>query len=151
VLVAPLSASSLARWVQGLADTLLASTLLACEAPVLAAAAMNTAMWRAAPVRRNWKQLKGFERVLSLEPEAGLLACDRQGDGRMAEPALLLLGLESLQLWGWRRDWLGRRLLVTAGPTQEFLDPARCLTNPSSGLMGVMLAQAAACAVPRWN
>lgn len=143
VLVAPLSASSLARWVQGLADTLLASTLLACEAPVLAAAAMNTAMWRAAPVRRNWKQLKGFERVLSLEPEAGLLACDRQGDGRMAEPALLLLGLESLQLWGWRRDWLGRRLLVTAGPTQEFLDPARCLTNPSSGLMGVMLAQAA--------
>ena len=61
----------------------------------------------------------------------------------MADPAVLLLALESLLLWGWRRDWVGRRLLVTAGPTQEFLDPVRCLTNPSSGLMGVLLAQAA--------
>ena len=61
----------------------------------------------------------------------------------MAEPALLLLALESLALWGWRRDWLGRRLLVTAGPTREPLDPARCITNASTGLMGVMLAQAA--------
>ena len=143
VLLAPLSASSLGRWVHGLADTLLASTLLATEAPVLAAAAMNTSMWQAAPVRRNWQQLQSVERVLPLAPAAGLLACDRQGDGRMAEPALLLLALESLALWGWRRDWQGRRLLVTAGPTREPLDPARCLTNGSTGLMGVMLAQAA--------
>ncbi|MCP9772009.1 bifunctional phosphopantothenoylcysteine decarboxylase/phosphopantothenate--cysteine ligase CoaBC [Synechococcus sp. Tobar12-5m-g] len=143
VLVAPLSATSLGRWVHGLADTLLASTLLACEAPVLAAAAMNTAMWRAAPVQGNWERLLAMEGVLPLLPETGLLACDRLGEGRMADPALLLLGLESLLLWGWRRDWQGRRLLVTAGPTQEFLDPARCLTNPSSGLMGVLLAQAA--------
>lgn len=143
VLLAPLSATSLGRWVHGLADTLLASTLLATEAPVLAAAAMNTSMWQAAPVQRNWQLVQGMERVLPLGPAEGLLACDRQGAGRMAEPAQLLLGLESLALWGWRRDWLGLRLLVSAGPTREPLDPARCLTNPSTGLMGVMLAQAA--------
>ena len=143
VLVAPLSATSLARWVHGLGDSLLASTLLACEAPVLAAAAMNTSMWSAPAVQANWEQLRRWPRVLPLGPAAGLLACDRQGDGRMAEPELLVLALESLALWGWQRDWQGRRLLVSAGPTREFLDPARCLTNPSTGRMGVLLAQAA--------
>ncbi|WP_216902263.1 bifunctional phosphopantothenoylcysteine decarboxylase/phosphopantothenate--cysteine ligase CoaBC [Synechococcus sp. CCY 9618] len=143
VLLAPLSATSLARWVHGLADTLLASTLLACEAPVLAAPAMNSAMWAAPAVRRNWRELQSWERVLPLEPGSGLLACDRVGDGRMADPAVLLLALESLLLVGCRRDWRGRRLLVSAGPTREPLDPARCLTNPSTGRMGVLLAQAA--------
>ena len=143
VLLAPLSATTLGRWVHGLADSLLASILLASEAPVLAAAAMNTAMWQSPPVRSNWQQLQTFERVLTLGPAPGLLACDRRGDGRMAEPELLLLALESLALWGWRRDWQGRRLLVTAGPTREPLDPARCITNASTGRMGVMLAQAA--------
>ena len=143
VLLAPLSATSLGRWVHGLADTLLSSVLLACEAPVLAAAAMNTSMWASGPVQHNWRQLHGFGQVLPLGPTPGVLACDRQGDGRMAEPALLLLGLETLQLWGCQRDWQGRRLLVSAGPTREPLDPARCITNASSGLMGVLLAQAA--------
>ena len=143
VLLAPLSATTLGRWVHGLADTLLASTLLATEAPVLAAAAMNTAMWGAPGVRANWQQLHDFPRVLPLGPAEGLLACDRQGSGRMAEPALLLLALESLASWGWQRDWQGRRLLVSAGPTREWLDPARCVSNPSTGRMGVLLAQAA--------
>ncbi len=143
ILLAPLSATSLGRWVHGLGDTLLASVLLASEAPVLAAAAMNTAMWGAPAVGANWQALQGFDRVLPLGPQAGLLACDRQGEGRMAEPEALLLALESLAVWGWRRDWSGRRLLVTAGPTREHLDPARCLTNPSTGRMGVLLAQAA--------
>jgi len=143
VLLAPLSASSLARWLHGLGDTLLASLLLACEAPVLAAAAMNTAMWEAPPVQANWQALQALERVLPLGPAAGLLACDRQGAGRMAEPAALLLALESLATWGWQRDWQGLQLLVTAGPTREWLDPARCLSNPSTGRMGVLLAQAA--------
>jgi phosphopantothenoylcysteine decarboxylase/phosphopantothenate--cysteine ligase len=100
-------------------------------------------MWSAPPVQRNWQQLQQWERVLPLAPGSGLLACDRIGAGRMAEPELLLLALESLAAWGWRRDWRGQRLLVTAGPTCEPLDPARCLTNRSTGLMGVMLAQAA--------
>ncbi|MBD1192703.1 bifunctional phosphopantothenoylcysteine decarboxylase/phosphopantothenate--cysteine ligase CoaBC [Vulcanococcus sp. Clear-D1] len=143
LLVAPLSATTLGRWVHGLGDTLLASTLLATEAPVLAAAAMNTAMWSAPGVRANWDQLQGFERVLPLGPAEGLLACDRQGSGRMPDPELLLLALESLASWGWRRDWHGRRLLVSAGPTREWLDPARCISNPSTGRMGVLLAQAA--------
>jgi phosphopantothenoylcysteine decarboxylase/phosphopantothenate--cysteine ligase len=143
VLLAPLSATSLARWVHGMADTLLVSTLVACEAPVLAAPAMNSAMWAAPSVRRNWRELRSWERVLPLEPGSGLLACDRVGDGRMAAPGMLLLALESLLLAGCRRDWQGRRLLVSAGPTREPLDPARCLTNPSTGRMGVLLAQAA--------
>ena len=143
VLLAPLSATSLGRWVHGLADTLLASTLLATEAPVVAAAAMNTSMWQAPPVQRNWQALQSFERVLTLGPASGLLACDRQGDGRMAEPEQLLLALESLALWGWQRDWLGLGLLVSAGPTREALDPARFLSNGSTGLMGVLLSQAA--------
>ena len=143
VLLAPLSATSLGRWVQGLGDTLLASLLLATEAPVLAAAAMNTAMWGSPGVARNWADLQSYQQVLPLGPAEGLLACDRHGAGRMAEPELLLLALESLALWGCRRDWQGRRLLVTAGPTREWLDPARCLSNPSTGRMGVLLAQAA--------
>lgn len=143
ILLAPLSATTLARWVQGLGDTLLASVLLAAEVPVLAAAAMNTAMWGSPGVVANWRALNGFERVLPLGPASGLLACDRHGAGRMAEPAQLLLALESLALHGCRRDWQQRRLLVTAGPTREHLDPARCLTNPSTGRMGVLLAQAA--------
>jgi len=143
VLLAPLSATSLGRWVHGLGDSLLASVLLATEAPVLAAAAMNTAMWASPGVLANWQQLQAFERVLPLGPAEGLLACDRQGTGRMAEPELLLLALESLAIWGWRRDWQGRRLLVTAGPTREWLDPARTISNPSTGRMGVLLAQAA--------
>ncbi|MCP9808909.1 bifunctional phosphopantothenoylcysteine decarboxylase/phosphopantothenate--cysteine ligase CoaBC [Cyanobium sp. HWJ4-Hawea] len=143
VLLAPLSATSLARWVQGMADTLLASTLLATEAPVLAAAAMNTSMWQAPAVQRNWQLLQAQQRVLPLAPAPGLLACDRLGDGRMAEPAQLLVALESLALWGWQRDWQGLQLLVSAGPTREALDPARFLSNGSTGLMGVLLAQAA--------
>ena len=143
VLLAPLSATSLGRWVHGLGDSLLASILLATEAPVVAAAAMNTAMWASPGVLSNWQRLQSFERVLPLGPAEGLLACDRQGTGRMAEPELLLLALESLATWGWRRDWQGRRLLVTAGPTREWLDPARTISNPSTGRMGVLLAQAA--------
>lgn len=143
VLLAPLSASTLGRWVHGLGDTLVASVLLACEAPVLVAPAMNTAMWRSPGVAANWRALQEWERVLPLPPGSGLLACDRIGDGRMAETERLLLGLESLATWGWRRDWQGRRLLVSAGPTREPLDPARCLTNPSTGLMGLCIAQAA--------
>lgn len=148
VIVAPLSATTLARWSQGLGEGLLASLLLACECPVIAAAAMNTGMWRHPAVRRNWELLGEDPRVLRLAPESGLLACDRVGDGRMAAPELIHLAAESalqrctedglLPL-----DWEGRRLLVSAGPTVEGLDPARVLSNRSSGRMGVLIAQAA--------
>ena len=147
VIVAPLSATSLARWTQGLAEGLLASLLLACERPVLAAAAMNTAMWSNPAVRRNWQELQTDPRVLPLAPESGLLACDRIGDGRMADPKLIELAvvsglLQADETGRLQRDWQGRRLLVTAGSTVEVLDPARLLINRSSGRMGVLLAQA---------
>ena len=147
VLLVPLSASTLARLVHGLADTLLASTLLATRVPVLAAAAMNTDMWESPAVQRNWQQLQHDRSLLALPPASeGLLACDRRGSGRMVEPSLLLQAAASLALHGVQRDFEGVELLVTAGPTQEFLDPARVLSNPSTGLMGVLLAQAA-----RWR
>ncbi|QEY32239.1 bifunctional phosphopantothenoylcysteine decarboxylase/phosphopantothenate--cysteine ligase CoaBC [Synechococcus sp. RSCCF101] len=143
VVVAPLTATSLSRWVHGSGEGLLASTLLACEAPVVVAAAMNTAMWTSDPVRRNWQVLGGMARVLPLGPSPGLLACDRVGDGRMAEPEVLILALQSLLAHGWQRDWQGLRLLVSAGPTVEPIDAARVISNRSSGRMGLMLAQAA--------
>lgn len=148
VIVAPLSASTLARWAQGLGDGLLASLLLACECPVVAAAAMNSGMWSQPAVRRNWALLAEDPRVLRLAPESGLLACDRIGDGRMADPELIRLAAESALLthasngslpW----DWQGRTVLVSAGPTVEGIDPARVLSNRSSGRMGVLIAQAA--------
>ncbi|WP_115015917.1 bifunctional phosphopantothenoylcysteine decarboxylase/phosphopantothenate--cysteine ligase CoaBC [Synechococcus sp. UW140] len=148
VIVAPLSATTLARWTQGLADGLLASLLLACERPVVAAAAMNTGMWDHPAVRRNWTLLAEDPRVLSLGPEVGLLACDRMGDGRMAAPECIQLAATSaLQRCdphgGVPRDWAGRTLVVSSGPTVEALDPARLITNRSSGRMGVLIAQAA--------
>ena len=147
-IVAPLSASSLARWSQGSADGLLASVLLATEGPVIAAPAMNTAMWRHPAVQRNWLQIQDFQGVLPLLPTSGLLACDRVGDGRMADPTLIQLAAESVFSRGPDApvatcDWSGISLLVSAGPTQETIDAARFLSNRSSGRMGVLLAQAA--------
>ena len=148
VVLAPLSASSLSRWSHGSADGLLASVLLACECPVLAAVAMNTAMWSHPAVQENWQRVKRFPRVIPLNPTAGLLACDRVGDGRMVDPEMIELAAASLFSRGrpgleTERDWIGQRLLVTAGPTVEPIDAARSLTNRSSGAMGVLLAQAA--------
>ena len=147
-IVAPLSASSLARWSQGSADGLLASVLLATEGPVIAAPAMNTAMWRHPAVQRNWQQIQNFPGVLPLLPESGLLACDRVGDGRMADPLLIELAAASVfsrssEAAVSSRDWSGQSVLVSAGPTQESIDAARFLSNRSSGRMGVLLAQAA--------
>ena len=95
LVVAPLSATSLSRWVQGDGDGLLASLLLACECPIVAAPAMNTAMWRHSAVQRNWRHLLDDPRVLPLAPEGGLLACDRLGTGRMADPVRIELAAAS--------------------------------------------------------
>ena len=148
IVLAPLSATTLARWAHGQAEGLLASVLIACECPVLAAAAMNTAMWRHPAVQNNWTTVQGFAGVLPLAPSSGLLACDRIGDGRMVSPGLIELAAEAVFSRDAdgpvvSQDWCGRRLLVSAGPTIEAIDPARVLTNVSSGRMGVVLAQAA--------
>ena len=148
MVVAPLSATTLGRWSQGLADGLLASTLLACERPVLAAVAMNTAMWKHPAVQANWESLQTLPGVVPLSPTAGLLACDRLGDGRMADPIRIELAAAALfsRQQAERsvdRSWSGRRLLVSAGSTLEAIDPARLISNRSSGRMGVLLAQVA--------
>ena len=148
IIVAPLSASSLARWSQGSADGLLASVLLATEVPVIAAPVMNTAMWRHPAVQGNWLRIQSFPAVVPLVPASGLLACDRVGDGRMADPLLIELAAASVFSRGSvtpdaTLDWSGLSVLVAAGPTQESIDPARFLSNRSSGRMGVLLSQAA--------
>ena len=148
IVVAPLSASSLARWTQGLADGLLASLLLASECPIIAAPAMNTGMWENLSVQKNWKNLVSNPQVLALTPSSGLLACDRLGDGRMIAIEVIQIaiasGLLNKDKHGLiQHDWVGKKLLVTSGPTIEALDPARLITNRSSGRMGVLLAQAA--------
>ena len=148
IVIAPLSANSLAKWVHGLGDSLLASVLLASEKPVLVAPAMNTGMWANDAVKNNWELLQRNPRVLSLAPSEGLLACDRVGDGRMMNTDLIQLAIESTFLnikknGHLKKDLIGLNLLITAGPTIENLDPARQITNKSSGKMGVLLAQAA--------
>ncbi|KGG16703.1 MULTISPECIES: bifunctional phosphopantothenoylcysteine decarboxylase/phosphopantothenate--cysteine ligase CoaBC [unclassified Prochlorococcus] len=148
VVVAPLSASSLSRWVNGLGEGLAASVLLASEKPVIAVAAMNTAMWDNPAVKKNWIALKEFKNVTALSPSEGLLACDRIGEGRMSNPDIIQLAIESAKVQmekkvEFEKDWEGINLLVSAGKTIEDIDAARYITNRSSGKMGILLAQAA--------
>lgn len=144
VLVAPLTANTLAKLALGLADDLLTNTLLAALAPVLLAPAMNTQMWAQPAVQRNWQQVIQSAQFHTSGPGSGRLACDSIGDGRMSEPATLVEHLGSLLLSGGMRDLAGKTVVVSAGSTREFLDPVRFLGNPSSGRMGYALA--AACA-----
>ena len=143
VLIAPLSAHSLAKLAHGLADNLLTNTVLASTCPVLLAPAMNTDLWQQPVVQRNWQTLLQDQRFHGVEPGQGRLACDRIGAGRMAEPEDLIPHLYSLLHSQGKRDLAGKCLLISAGSTQEYLDPVRFIGNPSSGKMGVALALAA--------
>lgn len=143
LVLAPLTANTLAKLAYGMADNLLTNTVLASTCPVLLAPAMNTDMWQQETVQRNWRSLQTIARYHSVGPGAGVLACDRTGPGRMAEPAEILVQIESLLRTGGQLDLAEKRLLISAGSTREFLDPVRFLGNPSTGKMGVALAQAA--------
>ena len=94
--IAPLTANTLAKLTYGMADNLLTNTVLASTCPILLAPAMNTDMWEQVPVRRNWQQIQADSRYHSAGPDAGILACDRVGSGRMAEPNQILTQIESL-------------------------------------------------------
>jgi phosphopantothenoylcysteine decarboxylase/phosphopantothenate--cysteine ligase len=142
-LLAPLTANTLGKLVYGLADNLLTNTVLASTCPVLLAPAMNTDMWEQQAVQRNWQQLQTDLRYHAIDPTAGILACDRVGKGRMAEPAEILSHLKSLLVTGGKRDLSGKQILISAGGTREYLDPVRFIGNPSTGKMGVALALAA--------
>lgn len=143
ILIAPLTANLLAKLVHGLADNLLTSTVLASTSPILAAPAMNTEMWDQQSVQRNWQLLQTDLRYHLINPGTGILACDRAGAGRMAEPSEILTYLHSLLYTQGKRDLVGKHLLISAGGTREHLDPVRFIGNPSSGKMGAALAQAA--------
>ena len=140
LLVAPASADFLARLAHGRADDLLTTLCLARTCRLAVAPAMNREMWAAAPTRRNLGQLRE-DGVDVLGPAAGEQACGETGLGRMLEPADLLAALPGLLGAG---PLAGRRVLITAGPTFEAIDPVRGLTNLSSGKMGYAVAQAAA-------
>ena len=141
--IAPLTANTLAKLNHGMADNLLTNTVLASTCPVLLAPAMNTDMWEQLAVQRNWQQLLTDRRYHGNSPRDGLLACDRVGAGRMAEPTEILRQIESLLHTGGKLDLLGKRVLISGGGTREHIDPVRFIGNPSTGKMGLALAQAA--------
>ncbi|MGK7874304.1 MAG: bifunctional phosphopantothenoylcysteine decarboxylase/phosphopantothenate--cysteine ligase CoaBC [Xenococcaceae cyanobacterium] len=141
--IAPLTANTMGKLAYGLADNLLTNTVLASRCPILLAPAMNTDMWEQLSVQRNWQQLCQDPRYHSVGPGAGLLACDRVGAGRMAEPGEIMLAVQSLLYTGGKGDLTGKRILISAGGTREHLDPVRFIGNPSTGKMGLALAQAA--------
>ncbi|MBE9053473.1 bifunctional phosphopantothenoylcysteine decarboxylase/phosphopantothenate--cysteine ligase CoaBC [Nostocales cyanobacterium LEGE 11386] len=143
LVIAPLTANTLAKLTYGMSDNLLTNTVLASTCPVLLAPAMNTDMWEQLAVQRNWRQLLTDSRYHGLGTASGLLACDRIGAGRMAEPPEILTYIQSLLHTGGKRDLIGKRVLISAGGTREYLDPVRFIGNPSTGKMGLALAQAA--------
>ena len=141
--IAPLTANTLAKLSHGMADNLLTNTVLASNCPVLLAPAMNTEMWQQLAVQRNWQQLLTDSRYYGMDTGYGLLACDRVGAGRMAEPTEIVTHIQSLLHTSGKRDLVGKRVLISAGGTREHLDPVRFIGNPSTGKMGLALAQAA--------
>jgi len=141
VLIAPASADFLARLAAGLADDLLTTLCLATEAPIAVAPAMNHLMWSNAATRANIATLASRS-VQILGPGVGDQACGESGEGRMLEPLDLAERLQALLVPA-NGALAGRRVLITAGPTRERIDPVRFISNRSSGKMGFAVAQAA--------
>jgi phosphopantothenoylcysteine decarboxylase/phosphopantothenate--cysteine ligase len=142
VLLAPASADLLARMRAGMANDLLTTVLLATQAPVAIAPAMNQGMWLHAATQANIEALNALYQPLWIGPDAGAQACGDVGPGRMSEPADIVASLTRVHT---APRWLtGQRVVITAGPTREWLDPVRYISNASSGKMGYALAQVAA-------
>lgn len=138
--IAPATANCLAKLANGIADDLLSTTALAMTAPLLIAPAMNANMWRHPATRQNMQTLlaRGAHVV---GPDSGHLACGDEDVGRMSDPAQIVEAVR--QMLCPKRDFEGKRVLVTAGPTVERIDPVRYITNRSTGKMGYAIAEAA--------
>lgn len=138
-LVAPASANVIAKAAHGIADDMLTTTLLACTCPKIFAPAMNTAMYRNPIVQDNIKILERYGMEV-INPASGYLACGDTGEGKMPDPeALYEYIVKALT----PKDMAGKKVLVTAGPTQEKMDPVRYISNHSTGKMGYAIARAA--------
>ncbi len=142
VVVVPATADLMAKMAQGLASDLASTTLLATDKPVLIAPAMNVRMWLHAATRRNLATLKS-DGIQVVGPNEGDMACGEFGPGRMAEPVEILNAIENL-LSAAVKPLAGRKILITAGPTREPIDPVRYISNHSSGKQGYAIAEAAA-------
>ena len=140
MLVAPATASTLGKMANGLADDALSNLYLAFKGPVMIAPAMNEGMWRNLAVKENIEKLKS-RGVKFIEPEEGELACKTTGPGRLANLDTILERVNNH--FKQFHDLQGLRILVTAGPTHEPLDPVRYISNPSSGKMGYAVAEQA--------
>ena len=140
VMIAPASANVIGKLAHGIADDMLTTTLLACRCPKFISPAMNTAMYENPMVQDNLKILKKYGYKV-ITPASGYLACGDTGSGKMPEPETLFQYIER-ELAG-PKDLTGKKVLVTAGPTQENIDPVRYITNHSSGKMGYAVAKAA--------
>jgi phosphopantothenoylcysteine decarboxylase/phosphopantothenate--cysteine ligase len=138
-IVAPATANLIGKIAGGIADDLLSTTIMATKAPVLFAPAMNTNMYRNPIYQENEEKLRRLG-YLFADPVSGQLACGWEGEGKLQDPAIIL---EEAICALCRKDLAGERLLVTAGPTREELDPVRYLSNHSSGKMGYAIARAA--------
>lgn len=139
VVIAPATANMIAKMANGMADDALSTMLLAVTAPVMVCPSMNTQMYEHRAVQRNLDVLEG-DGVTILEPGEGELACRTSGAGRLPDPEVILDRLEKRLT---RQDLKGYRILVTAGPTRESIDPVRYISNHSSGKMGYAVAEAA--------
>jgi phosphopantothenoylcysteine decarboxylase / phosphopantothenate---cysteine ligase len=141
LVVAPATADLMAKMVHGHANDLASTTLLATDKRVLMAPAMNVRMWTHAATQRNLKQLKQ-DGVLIVGPNDGEMACGEYGPGRMAEPAEILAAIDAA-LSPRPKPLAGKKVLITAGPTREAIDPVRYISNYSSGKQGYAIAAAA--------
>ncbi len=139
VVIAPATANIIAKMAQGLADDALSTMLLAVTAPIMVCPSMNTYMYENRAVQRNLDILEGDGMVI-LEPGTGELACKTTGAGRLPDPGVIFDRLDKLFM---PADYKGKRVLVTAGPTREAIDPVRYISNHSSGKMGYAIAEAA--------
>jgi phosphopantothenoylcysteine decarboxylase / phosphopantothenate---cysteine ligase len=140
IVVAPATANCLAKAASGIADDFLTTTFLSTRTPIVFVPAMNTAMWQAPVTQRNVQTLRELGHTVTATGSGGL-ACGEEGDGRMLEPREIFH--ELMKRLPKKGPLVGRRVLVTAGPTPEPIDPVRLLTNRSTGRMGVSLAEMA--------
>jgi phosphopantothenoylcysteine decarboxylase/phosphopantothenate--cysteine ligase len=141
VVIAPATANTLAKLAVGIADNSVTTTVLATQAPIVVAPAMNSGMWENPITQENIARLRqrGYHVV---GPDSGLLACRTSGAGRMSSPEDIFAAV--VEVLTRQQDWQGLQLLVTAGPTREHVDPVRYIGNRSSGKMGYAIAAAAA-------